>query len=91
MEHTVISIKNTSRKITDVTLKLEKYNRYLSRNLKTLEYISMLEMNYGKEHKMAHFGELSKFKNNIQKHVIKTVKKINYYKSMQNKLKPYGI
>ncbi|GAA3605180.1 hypothetical protein GCM10022396_23120 [Flavivirga amylovorans] len=87
MEHNVVSSKKIRLNVKDVKLKLEKHNRQLYRSLKTLEYIYVIEVNYEKTHKKNQFEEFLKFKTNIQKHIIKTTQKINYYKSLQNKLK----
>lgn len=87
MKHDVVSSKNLKLNIKDVKLKLEKHNRQLFRSLKTLEYIYAIEVNYEEAHKKNQFEEFLKFKTNIQKYIIKTTQKINYYKSLQNKLK----
>ncbi|TGV04636.1 hypothetical protein [Flavivirga rizhaonensis] len=87
MKHTVVSSKNADLDVKDVGVKLKKHNRQLSRSLKTLEYIYVIEINYEEKHEMNRFEELLKFKTKIQKHIIKTTQKINYYKSLQNKLK----
>ncbi len=87
MKRTVVPSENIPFEIKDVNLKLEKHNKQLSRGLKTLEYIYMLEINYERRRKMNHFEELLKFKTNIQKHIIQTTQKINYYKSIQKNLK----
>ncbi len=87
MKRTVISSKNAPFKINDIKLKLEKHNQQLSKSLKTLEYIYVIEINYEKRRSKSHFEELLKFKTNIQKHIIRTTQKINYYKSLQKELK----
>ncbi|AUP77523.1 hypothetical protein [Flavivirga eckloniae] len=70
-----------------VKTKIEKYNQTLSRSLKTLEYIYMIENDYAKQQKKESYEELLEFKINIQENIIRITEKINYYKSLQKMLR----
>ncbi len=70
----------------ETKLKIEKLNQALSRSLKTLEYIYMIETDYEKKHQIKGFEELLNFKVDIQEHIIRTTEKINSYKISQDKL-----
>ncbi|OEK08302.1 hypothetical protein A8C32_02290 [Flavivirga aquatica] len=71
----------------EIILKLKKYNEQLIWSLKTLEYISFIEVNSVTKDNLDQLFEILNLKTNIQRDVIEITKKVSYYKSFQNKIR----
>lgn len=79
------NIKNEKIGLTDaeILLQLKRLNRQLSRNLKTLVYISKIEAKSKRNNSKDYLVEFFEFKKNIQREILKITKNIKHIKSLQ--------
>ncbi|WP_346882510.1 hypothetical protein [uncultured Algibacter sp.] len=68
--------------LTDIKANISKSNLALQKQLETLHYISLMEINLFFENDSVKKQETLDIKTSIQKSVIDIVNKINYYKSL---------
>lgn len=72
-------------------LKLKKYNEQLNKCLKTLDYISNVELSSCLKNNMDQLSEILNFKSQIQRDVIELTSKINTYKLIHKKKKSFKL
>lgn len=83
---TTNNTKQKKGKISDseINLKLKKYNQELNRYIKTLSYISIMEVKYENKDDFEQLKKLFCLKEKIQREVIRTTKKITHFKLIKN-------
>lgn len=77
--------KKVGYSVEEIELEIKNYSRQLNRNLKTLDYISIMEMKAEIEDNIALLLDLLNLKESVQRELIINTQQINHYKSLLTK------